>query len=1302
MSNTIINRSLNKIMSLIIIIGIIVQLPTNVLTQECKAAESGTWILTNHYNNKYLVVYDIENDEIVLQGTHHKKQNDYYYETDNYVMTLTPYNTSSSFPSEARNNRIKVSKSPDEYVGNETIQNYYTINFEDIVGMAGKLGISGQDIGDNGIPVYLHVIYDIYEGNVKKVNDVIGVQEMLNAPEKYRLGYSAWDPATQEKVPSYYNMRFDICPTYRVEVIPVDKDGNELSDEPFKTQKVIYKETFKYTLPESKKKLEHNNSMWEYSGTWYYGFEKRKTGSKTKTSKYTSSINFESPDATPGSTLTVYLIYDNVIEPYKYNIIAVDKDYNELKVLKNPEKVMYGDKISYDPPDEITVSKKEYTYQNKWFLRYISRDNGRTKTNGPNMGEKIANFIMPDAQKDSLATFYMIYDDDDTSNPASPTPTGKPSITPTPKPSTSPGAPTPSPKPSPSPKPEPTPTPPLPEIIIPDEEVIEVDSMEVNATGVIKPDVRGAEKFIATLGVPTTESLYGQVIAKEYLIKYRIVKKVGVQYFNVKVTKDYLLNYETATPDSDGGGEPVEEIVPISQTITVPRAYGYWEIESFECYKIDNAVLNNYALPDGKLILIPDKNHYDAPNIIVSHSSNMADHVYSPIESIEGITLDPEEVMNEEDTTSRPDFDPEDLSYYGLAMTGEARVRSDTLIINGVTIISGEMSEREAPGINGSLPMYEDMTHQDALFKANNVIEATKLNGTYPSNGTITYSRIASVNPTKPSTLTYSIENINDVVIHTPVICKPTITANNDKYVQLINPDLTRIQLVLDPDPTLSDFVVNISNTGPHSNKLGYYTRDFSRSLRDPNVSYISKENDLLKNQVKFPFDVYIDAGVANYEGDDDFIKVGTWISIGRASPRFYLPMTVNEGKYTVQFRTIAVNGDSFLNKMEEYANMNMANYVATDTIDVQVSGRIYGLNIYDLSDYPIWKDVFRIPKSSKLKKDDSRYIDGSDMNTYSSERYYTYALGTNDQYGKDTERNIKYTFPLVDGSHPKYKNKGILKTGYLVRFSLETTGNMFSDASRVVIKPNFYFVDKNGENRVAVDLYYSESIDNKTRYLVKVGSALDKINMKFVLTGDLELAVPEKELKQTARLRGEKYEKFIGQYSPMFNFYEIKLCSPFRTYANNEYVNRMKSYASFTKVTEAGITEDKMLERLQRWYGQYYIPNEVHVVKKGFDVMDYVDKYGVDYGEDFWLKDGYIIVNLTIETIGDDGTRRLSYINSKNYRDYGHCSMWVMEGPPQQKSSYKGPTFTFYAGDFVIYHSSKRMSEDYEAGAIY
>ena len=121
----------------------------------------------------------------------------------------------------------------------------------------------------------------------------------------------------------------------------------------------------------------------------------------------------------------------------------------------------------------------------------------------------------------------------------------------------------------------------------------------------------------------------------------------------------------------------------------------------------------------------------------------------------------------------------------------------------------------------------------------------------------------------------------------------------------------------------------------------------------------------------------------------------------------------------------------------------------------------------------------------------------------------------------------------------------------------------------------------------------------------------------------------------------------------------------------------------------------------MQRWYGTYKLPTNTHVVPLGYDVYDHLKKHGIDYTEDFWLKDGYIIVNFYIETIDKNGNRNLSYINGANYMYNEHCSMWITEGAMLQKTDNKDATFKLKAGDVVLYYTDKKHSEDY-IGIIY
>ncbi len=1134
-----------------------------------------------------------------------------------------------------------------------------------------KLGITGDYIVSHGsATVYLNNVFKIFQGNNTLDTYVYGYQEMLaEAP---------WSTATVNYLKGYYNFKYIISnnTTFKVKVIAVDTNNNVLNPDLLGHDKnAIYDEEIPpYTLTQNT--INVGGATYEYTSKWNYSYKDRESEATVQKGPYTgNTVNFHAPDAAGGSTLTIKMVFDKKDTSYQYNAVAIDKDGNYLRHLTSDRiGVKSGDRVSYDPIDSFTKNSKQYKFQNKWYLKYKDTS-GTVQTTPTKTTAKVDSYPMPAAEAASLATFYFVYD------------TG--TSTPTPN--------------VPSPTAAPTPTPSLEEVTAPAYDSVFSEFTKSVTTGEIRADDRGSEKFTATLGVPTTEGLYGQVKAKEYLLGYFFEKKVGIKHYSVKVSKSYNLSWKSATPPgSKVPGKTQTETVTITQYISVPRAYGYWQINNLDYYTINKAVLRNYALPDGSLTLTPNSTYYCPPLVSYTHETSEDYHIIPPNEAVTGITLPSQSIIG---GTSKPLIPKEDFSYYALSQTGKCKVRSDSLVFGGQTVMSGSITDTEAPRIDtGAIPQCTTYTNQNALYKNDQVIKATKKNGVYGSSGTITYSGRVRIGSTISQESNYPVEGINDVVIHTPVICEPLVTADNDKWVQLINPTKDCIQLVLDPDPELSDFYVKVSNTGFHTGMSGYYTRDFSRSLHDMIASYLVEKNGLLQNEVKFPFDVYVDIGSDKDQRNDDYIKAGTWITLGRATARFYLPTWITEDVYTVNFRTVAVNVGDDIDKVETYANRSRLNYVATNTVKMEVSGRIYGLSIYDISDYPMWESVFRKPNSSILKKDSSSYTDGTSKTTYNKNYYYNYTVGTNDQYGKDTGRNVKYTFPLINGSHPYYKNQGILKTGYMFRFTLDTIGNLYSDAASVVLRPSFYYVDKNGKNRKAVDLYYQEEINGKSRSLVKVGGSLDAVNVKSYNTGDLNLGIPKAEMKLTAALRNTTYNRFFWQRSAMFTFAKIQPNYAFRTLVGQNYTAKLKKLKSYPQVTAAGITASKSDKSMQRWYGQYYIPNSVHIAPKGYDVMDYADKYGVDYSEDFWLTDGYIIVNMNIYTIDENKKQRLSYVIASNYKNNGNCSMWMLENPPLSKSSYKGAAFSFFAGDFFLYYGDNlnRASNDFTPGAIY
>lgn len=870
-----------------------------------------------------------------------------------------------------------------------------------------------------------------------------------------------------------------------------------------------------------------------------------------------------------------------------------------------------------------------------------------------------------------------------------------PVITPTPAPTQKPGA-------TATPEPTSTATPtPEPE----DPETITAEINVPEAIGCIRADDRGSEKFTVNLGVPTTESLYTQVTSDQYLMGYTLQKMSGTQTYSVKVSKTYTLKWKGKDAK---GSKTMTDTVTNVQYVSIKRAYSYWEILNFDYFILDNASITNYALPDGLTVMTPDYSAgYNVPSVMADHSASESSHIILPSEFTDGITLDGETITG---GTSKPAIPAENLTSAADSILPDVNVKNDNLTINGTAVMSDRVTAKDGPEVDADYlaeikSAGEEKCNENVMYKPNQIIKATKKNGTYETTGTITYKQMNGINSFYATTIPGNIDNLESVVIHTPVVCKPVVVADNNKYVQLLNPT-SAVQLVLDPKSSLNDFTLQVSNTGPHSNKSGYYTRDFSRSLRDPdNVSYLASDKDTLLNEVKFPFDIYIEKSAG-----DEFIKKNTWIVLGRSTASFHIPMWVQEGTYTAICRSIAVNADmdNLDNISESEANTQLSNYVATNTIDFEVSGRVYGLTIYDLTDYPFWKEAFRVKDSLQLKiNNQDKYPDGTDKFNYSKNYSYDYTVGTNDQYGNNTARHVKYTFPLVNGSHPYYTNLGVLKTGYMVRFKLNTIGTMYGSGCSVRIKPTFYYVDANGGNRTQVDLYYTEYFNGRSHSLVKVGSTLDKLNKKDMEAGSPYVGIPKEDIKNTISILNKKYAEFIYNRNNLFTFSQIDILSSFRTFVNKLYTNKIVNSDQYSNIKNTGVVSGDIMKQMQTWYGYYYLPTVIHAVNPndvpdGWTVEQYAARKGISYHEDFWKKDGYIIVKFDIVTVDSAGNERLSYINADNYMKNGNCSMWVMEGAPLSKKDNKDVTFDFKAGDFIIYYANKSIRGDYSAGGIY
>ena len=126
-----------------------------------------------------------------------------------------------------------------------------------------------------------------------------------------------------------------------------------------------------------------------------------------------------------------------------------------------------------------------------------------------------------------------------------------------------------------------------------------------------------------------------------------------------------------------------------------------------------------------------------------------------------------------------------------------------------------------------------------------------------------------------------------------------------------------------------------------------------------------------------------------------------------------------------------------------------------------------------------------------------------------------------------------------------------------------------------------------------------------------------------------------------------------------------------------------------------AGVNPDKVAASKQKWYGEYYLPSDIHVLPKGFDLKSYIeDNQGVDLNEDIWLKDGYLVVNLNIVTV-QDGFQELSYTNLDNEAE-GYCNMWKLQNFQYEKRDFQNNRFQFEDGDFLMIDLKASAKKDY------
>lgn len=815
--------------------------------------------------------------------------------------------------------------------------------------------------------------------------------------------------------------------------------------------------------------------------------------------------------------------------------------------------------------------------------------------------------------------------------------------------------------------------------------------------------------FDADAAIPSTEVLNAVVEASPWLLSCSLITTSGSRVYNIMVKQPYVLQYR-----GDDGKEEVTQSGLLISTVSVEREFSYTEIASLEYYRLRQAEIINGALPGERVLLEMTE---DIPVCEYAHYTGGGEHVMDPANLVREIVL-PTIIQVSQDTTlpPLPVLDSRYAAVIADSRIGELRVRNDRLTFGGEFVLSDSWSQKEAPSIVASAvkkPRAVRLEQNDLA------IPALRENRSYKSSGSAVYTKMTGYAGSHSDTVTFTL-NANSVNVHTPVYCEGIVSCDNSKYVQSMSDGLAPLQLVigraegygsLGHENDSCDFVVRVSNEGYHTDARGYGERDYSLNRSGAEGgSYIARENGKLMNQVSFSFDVFIDTGNDMNEENDLLLPSNTWHTLGTVQQRFYIPMWVEERTHTADFRTVAVNAAMGMSDTQQHANSSEACYVAADSKAAQVYGKIYGFTLTDVNSDVEWKDVFRLGPTLKHNYP-LRYEDGTLGGDYHPSKRYCFTAGDRNELGLTTGRQRTFSIPLIAGSNPKYRNLGTLKAGYTWRFKLETTGSRMSyDSSFISITPSFWWISSDGKDREQVNLYYTERINGQKKALVRVGGTVDALNVKHAVTGSPELAIPDSELIDTAAIRDVTMPSLMSQRGGMYTYGGIVSGNQFKTFSNGSYAALMLERQMVAGVR--GYTRSDLLKLKQTYYFEYSLPPDFHALPKSIDLATCVRAAGgIDYKEDFWKKDGYIVVSFDIAAHDHTGARYLSYGATAADNVPGSsgeggitsgCSMWLMEGFSRGRTDYYGNRFVFEPGDVFMVYADKSILDDYEPDFLY
>lgn len=782
-----------------------------------------------------------------------------------------------------------------------------------------------------------------------------------------------------------------------------------------------------------------------------------------------------------------------------------------------------------------------------------------------------------------------------------------------------------------------------------------MSDLDPNATGVIRADQRDAEKFDVTKGIPTSESLYTNALTDNYLFKQAWAKMSGKVTYNCSGSITYEREWTVPGPEvcdeegncTDGDPVPERDTVTKSYQFQMTRDYSYWKINNLEVYKLAKATMSNYALPGGTVTMMPAG--YTAPTLESRHEEAVDRHVrpgqtaaisYTPPKLTGGLNAPPD-VRD----------DTELLKGMAETNTPQSKVNNDLVKFNNQTIMDGAEYTKDGP--NPSNIPNPTKVGRDVLYKPGNMISSTLLNReSTGSSGNVSYELLPG-NVNGGANQEHPIKGINTVTVHTPTVMYSD-ASDDREHNQRTTPDYARRAFILD-----RPFTVSLPTNGQHRNIPGYGDRDYAKYIK--------------RKQVLFPFDVYTANKVT-------FYPASTWIDIpvSQTETTFYLPTWVDEGDYSVSYRSFAENSPESGFTYEDKANLDLVNHVAVNTVPVQVIGRVYDFKITDIADYR-WENVFR----KQIGRPET-----------TGNNYWVGPFGID---GDPRGNLMPYMLPIRPGSHPVQGFGNVaVKTGYLFRFDLKTKGNMFGGQDGIRITPSFYVVSRDGKSRQEVDLYYHRGQER----LIRIGSEQD-LEKRYVVLNERLRNVPGTELGDTARYRyaneltaEERGRRTLAEYMVQQTEQESRRKTWVGRYDWMILPDSIRTLIGPKTDLPASVNADRALASVQRWYGEYSLPADVYAVPKGTDLEAVARQQSLDEKSPVFLRDGYIVVNFNIETLRNGNV-------NEPYLQYIHAPLmnqWKLEGFDTRLLNGQGNTWPLMDGDVVFYDAGRSSRDDFQS----